>query len=93
MRALPSGTVDYLGVGVIRPTATKPDHPAPLGLDGFAALAAATPLPCVAIGGITVADAAPLRRAGAAGLAVVSALCTAEDPAAAARRFRTEWDR
>lgn len=93
VHALPSGTVDYLGVGVIRPTATKPDHPAPLGLDGFAALAAATPLPCVAIGGITVADAAPLRRAGAAGLAVVSALCTAEDPAAAARRFRTEWDR
>ena len=26
--ALPVGTVDYLGVGVIRPTATKPDHPA-----------------------------------------------------------------
>ncbi|MHC2184413.1 thiamine-phosphate pyrophosphorylase [Rathayibacter agropyri] len=93
VHALPSGTVDYLGVGVIRPTATKPNRPAPLGLDGFAALAAATPLPCVAIGGITVADAGPLRRAGAAGLAVVSALCTAEDPAAVAHRFRTEWDR
>lgn len=91
--ALPRGTVDYLGVGVIRPTATKADHPAPLGIDGFAALAASTALPCVAIGGIVAADAAPLRRAGAAGLAVVSALCGAEDPAAAARRFHEEWAR
>ncbi len=33
--ALPSGTVDYLGVGVIRPTTTKPDHPAPLGRGGL----------------------------------------------------------
>ncbi|MBF4461980.1 MULTISPECIES: thiamine phosphate synthase [unclassified Rathayibacter] len=93
VHALPPGTVDYLGIGVIRPTATKADHPAPVGHDGFAALAAATTLPCVAIGGIGVADAARLRAAGAAGLAVVSALCTAEDPAAIARRFRTEWDR
>ena len=91
--ALPAGTVDYLGVGVIRATATKPDHPVPLGIDGFAALAAATPLPCVAIGGVTADDATALRRAGAAGLAIVSAICAAEDPAAAARAFRTEWER
>lgn len=91
--ALPTGTVDYLGVGVIRPTSTKADHPVPLGVEGFAALAASTPLPCVAIGGVVASDAGPLRRAGAAGLAVVSALCTAEDPAAVARRFREEWTR
>ena len=80
VHALAPGTVNYLGVGVIRPTTTKPDHPAPLGLDGFARFAAVTPLPCVAIGGITVADAAGLRRVGAAGLAVVSAICAAADP-------------
>ncbi|MCJ1703694.1 thiamine phosphate synthase [Rathayibacter sp. VKM Ac-2926] len=91
--ALPAGTVDYLGVGVIRATATKPDHPVPLGIDGFAALAAATPLPCVAIGGVTSDDAAALRRAGAAGLAIVSAICAADDPESAARAFRAEWDR
>ncbi|ROP57806.1 MULTISPECIES: thiamine phosphate synthase [unclassified Rathayibacter] len=91
--ALPAGTVDYLGVGVIRATATKPDHPVPLGIDGFAALAAATPLPCVAIGGVTAGDAAALRRAGAAGLAIVSAICAADDPESAARAFRAEWDR
>ncbi|ROS29375.1 thiamine-phosphate pyrophosphorylase [Rathayibacter sp. PhB127] len=91
--ALPGGTVDYLGVGVIRATATKPDHPVPLGIDGFAALAAATPLPCVAIGGVTADDAAALRRAGATGLAIVSAICAADDPESAAHAFRAEWDR
>ncbi|UUE19437.1 bifunctional hydroxymethylpyrimidine kinase/phosphomethylpyrimidine kinase [Microbacterium sp. J1-1] len=89
--ALPVGTVDYLGVGVIRPTATKPDHPAPLGVDGFRDFVARSPLPCVAIGGVGLDDAEALRDAGAAGIAVVSALCAAEDPAATARAFRRRW--
>jgi thiamine-phosphate pyrophosphorylase len=89
--ALPPDTVDYLGVGVIRATATKPDHPEPLGVDGFAELVASAPLPCVAIGGIQTHDVAPLRRAGAAGVAVVSAVSAAEDPAAATRALREAW--
>ena len=88
---LPRGTVDYLGVGVIHPTTTKPDHPPALGVAGFAAFAAATQLPCVAIGGVGLSDVAPLRRAGAAGIAVVSALCAAPDPEAAARSILDEW--
>ncbi|GAB3600804.1 bifunctional hydroxymethylpyrimidine kinase/phosphomethylpyrimidine kinase [Microbacterium tumbae] len=91
IRALPSGTVDYLGVGVIRPTSTKPDHPAPLGIDGFRAFAADSPLPCVAIGGIGIDDVEQLRDAGAAGIAVVSALCAADDPAAQAGEFLRRW--
>lgn len=90
--SLLQGTVDYLGVGVIRPTSTKPDHPPALGVDGFAAFAAGTPLPCVAIGGVGLDDVAPLRAAGAAGIAVVSAICGAEDPAAAARGLRGAAD-
>jgi len=86
------GTLDYLGVGVIRPTSTKPDHPPALGVDGFARLAAATPLPCIAIGGIGLDDVAPLREAGAAGVAVVSLLSAADDPAAAARALRRAAD-
>ncbi|GAA5203282.1 thiamine phosphate synthase [Microbacterium jejuense] len=86
--AFPPGTLDYLGVGVIRPTSTKPDHPPALGVDGFARLAAATPLPCVAIGGIGLSDVAPLRAAGAAGVAVVSLLSAADDPAVVARELR-----
>jgi hydroxymethylpyrimidine kinase/phosphomethylpyrimidine kinase/thiamine-phosphate diphosphorylase len=91
VRALPPGTVDYLGVGVIRPTSTKPDHPEPLGVAGFAAFAAQSPLPCVAIGGIGYDDVAPLRAAGAAGVAVVSALCAAPDPQASARGLLRAW--
>lgn len=89
---LPRGTVDYLGVGVIRPTSTKPDHPPALGVEGFARIAAATELPCVAIGGIGLADVEALREAGAAGVAVVSALCAADDPRAAAREFVLGWE-
>lgn len=90
---LPAGTVDYLGVGVIRATATKPDHPPALGVEGFARLAASTATPCVAIGGVGLADVAPLKRAGAAGIAVVSAVCAAQDPEAAARALALEWER
>ena len=91
VRALPAGTVDYLGVGVIRPTRTKPDHPPALGVDGFRRLAAMTELPCVAIGGVGIDDTERLRSAGAAGLAVVSALCAAPDPTRTAEAFVSRW--
>lgn len=89
--ALPAGTVDLLGVGVVHPTTTKPDHPAPLGVDGFARIAAATGLPCVAIGGVALDDVPLLRAAGAAGVAVVSGICAATDPGAAAAAYVTAW--
>lgn len=84
---------DYVGIGAVHPTATKPDAPAAIGHDGFARLAALTPLPAVAIGGVTARDAVPLRQAGAAGIAVVSAVCAAPDPRAAARELRIAFDR
>ncbi|MCA5925004.1 thiamine phosphate synthase [Curtobacterium oceanosedimentum] len=88
---LPRGTVDLLGVGVVHPTATKADHPPALGHDGFARLAAATDLPCVAIGGVTLDDVDPLRAAGAAGVAVVSGICAAADPGSAAAAYVAAW--
>ncbi|MBT2475178.1 thiamine phosphate synthase, partial [Microbacterium sp. ISL-103] len=91
VHALPPGTVDYLGVGVIRPTSTKPDHPPALGIEGFRALIASAALPCVAIGGVGIDDTERLRAAGAAGLAVVSALCAAADPAQEAAAFVRRW--
>jgi hydroxymethylpyrimidine kinase/phosphomethylpyrimidine kinase/thiamine-phosphate diphosphorylase len=93
VRALPPGTVDYLGVGVIRPTSTKPDHPTPLGHDGFGIIAGLSPVPCVAIGGVDVDDVAAIAAAGGAGTAVVSAVCAAEDPEAAARELAEAWAR
>jgi thiamine-phosphate pyrophosphorylase len=89
---LPEGTADYFGIGVIRPTATKPDHPQPLGVEGFRALVNLTSLPCVAIGGVTLADMPRLRRAGAAGAAVVSAICGAPDPRATAEALIEAWN-
>ncbi|PCN47958.1 thiamine phosphate synthase [Curtobacterium sp. 'Ferrero'] len=89
--ALPEGTVDLLGVGVVRPTSTKPDHPAPLGVDGFARIAAATTVPCVAIGGVRLDDVGALRAAGASGVAVVSGICAAPDPGVAAAAHVTAW--
>ncbi|WP_296140248.1 thiamine phosphate synthase [uncultured Tessaracoccus sp.] len=91
LNRLPPGTVDYLGVGVIRPTSTKPDHPPALGIEGFADFVAAISLPAVAIGGVRVSDVADLRRAGAAGVAVVSAICAAPDVGEATQRFVEAW--
>ena len=89
--ALPRGTVDLLGVGVVHPTPTKADHPPALGHDGFGRLARATDVPCVAIGGVTLDDVGPLRAAGAAGVAVVSGICAAADPGSAAAAFVSTW--
>lgn len=91
--ALPAGVVDYLGIGVIRATTTKPDHPEPIGVVGFGERRAASRLPAVAIGGIGFDDLRPLRDAGADGVAVVSALCAAPDPERSARELRAEWER
>ncbi|MET1064985.1 MAG: thiamine phosphate synthase [Arthrobacter sp.] len=88
---LPFGTVDYLGLGAIHATTTKADHPSPIGVAGFSVLTSSSTLPCVAIGGISTADVRQLRNAGAAGVAVVSAICTAENPRAAAEELKEEW--
>jgi thiamine-phosphate pyrophosphorylase len=77
--------VDYVGAGPVFATPTKPDHKPPVGFDGLARLCAAAPVPAVAIGGLTAAHAGPVLAAGARGLAVVSAICAAPDPRAAAR--------
>lgn len=88
--AVPAG-VDYLGVGPIYATGSKPDHAAPIGLDGFAVIAGRTSLPCLAIGGVTARDAAPVKAAGGAGLAVVSAISRAADMTAATRALIHAW--
>ncbi|AHF92662.1 thiamine-phosphate pyrophosphorylase [Opitutaceae bacterium TAV5] len=84
-----AGLVDYLGVGPVFPTGSKDDAAPALGLETFAQIVRASTLPVVAIGGISGKNAAALFAAGAAGLAVVSALSAADDPAAAARTLRS----
>lgn len=85
--------IDYAGLGPVFATASKPDAAPPLGLGGLAAAAARLEVPVVAIGGIQEHHVAALKGAGAAGVAVISAICGAVDPAAATRALRRAFDR
>lgn len=75
--------VNYLGIGPIYPTRSKPDAAAPVGLTQLRSWLADTHLPVVAIGGITIDNAADVLAQGVGGIAVVSAICQAADPSAA----------
>ncbi|HEX8857536.1 MAG TPA: thiamine phosphate synthase [Actinomycetes bacterium] len=76
---------DYLGVTVFS-TSTKPDA-VPRGLRRLREICDATSLPVVGIGGIDASNARKVLQAGAAGVAVVSAVAAAPDPAAATREL------
>jgi thiamine-phosphate pyrophosphorylase len=89
---LPAAGVDYLGVGPVFPTGTKPDATPPMGVAVFAAIVAVTRLPVVAIGGIGAGNCAPLIAGGAQGVAVISAICGQTDPGEATRRVARAID-
>jgi thiamine-phosphate pyrophosphorylase len=76
--------VDYLGVSPVFKTPTKTDTKGHWGLEGLNRIRAATNRPLVAIGGLNASTAADVIRAGADGVAVVSAICAADDPYQAA---------
>ena len=78
---------DYLGAGPVFATATKADAGEPIGLGGLAAIASAVGIPVVGIGGIDSGNASSVIEAGAAGVAVISAVIGAGDPEAAAREI------
>ena len=84
------GGADYIGASPVFATPTKTDHAPPLGLAGLRAIRAAVRIPLVAIGGIHAGNARDVIRAGADGLAVVSAIVAAADPRAAAVELRRE---
>lgn len=84
--------VDYVGLGPVFATATKTDAAPPLGLDGFRSVGAMLPVPFVAIGGVGVTNAGAIMAARAAGIAVVSAICAADDPRAAAAALRAAME-
>jgi len=86
-RAAAAEGADYLILGTIYATASKPGR-APAGLELVRAVAAAVPTPIIAIGGIDATNAAATIAAGAWGIAVMSGILRAPDPAEAARRLR-----
>jgi len=77
---------DYIAVGAMFATATKPDFEL-VGPGLVRKLRADIGVPLVGIGGITHDNVADVIRAGADGVAVISAVCGAPDPSAATRRF------
>src|SRR5919112_80314 len=80
------GGADYVAFGAFYPTTTKPSNyrPDPSILTWWSAL---FEIPCVAIGGITPANAKPLVDAGADFVAVCQAVWGQDDPAAAVAAF------
>ena len=77
---------DYIAVGSVFATATKPDFQL-VGPELLRQIRPETSLPMIGIGGITPDNVGEVIRAGADGVAVISAVCGAADPAAATRRF------
>jgi thiamine-phosphate pyrophosphorylase len=91
--AAPLDLIDYVGSGGVYVTLSKEQKNKPIGPDGLAKIIAAlrqrTPkLPVAGIAGIDAGNAAAVIGAGADGIAVISAVSLAPDPAAAARALR-----
>ncbi|SDS00513.1 thiamine phosphate synthase [Microlunatus soli] len=86
--------VDYVAASPVWPTPTKIDTSTPFGLQGVRRLRDRLPaeLPLVGIGGIDLGNAAEVIGAGADGVAVVSAICAADDPRRAAQDLVAEVD-
>ncbi len=95
--AAPIELLDYVGVGGVYATTSKDNPNPPIGVEGLARIAhvfrrRAPDFPLCAIAGIDAGNAAAAVRAGAHGVAVISALSLAPDPAAAARELRAVVD-
>jgi thiamine-phosphate pyrophosphorylase len=70
---------DYIGFGPIFQPGSKQDHDPVVGIEGLCAVRARTSRPIFAIGGITVENVGEVMRAGANGIAVISAVLKAAD--------------
>jgi thiamine-phosphate pyrophosphorylase len=90
-RAVAAGP-DYLGVGPVFPTGTKPDAK-PVTLDYVRWAAANLQLPWFAIGGINLENLPDVLAAGARRICVVSAILNSDDLAATCRKFKAQLDR
>ena len=87
-RAAQADGATYIAVGSMFATATKPDFQL-VGPDLLRKLRSQIRVPLVGIGGITHDNVQEVVRAGADGVAVISAVCAAGDPRAASERFLT----
>ncbi len=79
---------DYIGFGPMFATGTKATGYTPRGLDGLREVRSAVRIPILAIGGISLENVAEVIEAGAAAVAIISAVVAAPDIAEAAAEFR-----
>jgi thiamine-phosphate pyrophosphorylase len=79
VREASAGKPDYLGFGPIFKPGSKQDHDPVVGIDGLRTIRTLTSLPIFAIGGITVKNVGEVMKAGANGVAVISAILKAPD--------------
>lgn len=85
---LPSGTIDYVGIGPAFPTTSKLNAAPALGVVGVSAIVAHSPYPAVTIGGIGPEQATELAKTGVQGIAVISAICAQTNPKKATEQLR-----
>jgi thiamine-phosphate pyrophosphorylase len=76
---------DYVGFGPVYPTTSKDDAGPVSGISILKGVVESIPLPIIAIGGVSEENAAEVMKAGAHGIAVISAVCCQEDPEQATR--------
>jgi thiamine-phosphate pyrophosphorylase len=79
---------DYIGFGPVFPTTSKDDAGPAGGLDLLSLVLREVPLPVIAIGGIGRSNALDIIRAGAHGIAVISAVCCQPDPREATEQLK-----
>lgn len=87
VREATAGKPDYLGFGPIFTPGSKQDHDPVVGLEGLRTIRSLTPLPVFAIGGIHIDQVDEVMRAGADGVAVISAILKAPDVSHAVSSF------
>ncbi|SDJ66635.1 thiamine phosphate synthase [Chryseobacterium jejuense] len=85
-----TAVADYLGISPVFKTKTKTDTITEWGLEGISQIRQLTEKPLVAIGNIHLENAKAVINAGADCLAVVSAICSADDPQKAAYELKNE---
>ena len=87
VREATAGKPDYLGFGPIFKPSSKQDHDPVVGLEGLRAMRSFTSLPVFAIGGIQIDQAGEVMRAGAHGVAIITAILKAPDISHAVKAF------
>ncbi len=94
LKAIAEGA-DYVSIGSIFATSTKPDAGEPIGVEAIRLVRKVLPhdYPLVAIGGINLQNAASVFEAGADAVAVISAVACSDDPVDAVRQLKQLWEK